>query len=113
MSVSTFLTPDIGISATWDAKSLFRNLGEELGGTDVPTPSLAVFSASWNGGVASATAIAQNAPGISPNSVVVITGYTGVPSGTWSVAINPTTQQFQLTSTSASENTGYNWFIIG
>jgi hypothetical protein len=112
MSVSTFLTPDFATNATWDAKSLFRQLGEEVAGSDLSVPSIGFASASFTG----TSSGALSAPNISANSVVVITGYNKIPasgSGGWSVAINPTAQTFTITASSSETSVGFNWFIIG
>ena len=111
MSVATYLSPSTGTTdfASLDATSLLRQLGTQLGGTNVPTPGVAVASNNFVG-----TTATFPAPGITSSSVVVITGYNALPdpATTWTVSIDPIGQYFTLTSSGGSGQP-FNWIVLG
>jgi len=109
MSVSTLLTPSTTGFSSLDAQSLFRQLGTQLSGDNLPSPGVAVASVGFVG-----TTGTNSAPGISNNSVVVITGYNALPNPatTWSVSIDVPGQSFTITST-GGDGQAFNWIVVG
>jgi len=112
MSVSSHLSTALGATefASFEANSLFRQLGTQLAGTNVRSPGVAVASTGF-----STSSIVVNAPGITSSSVVVITGYNALPdpATTWTVSnINPTAQTFTIT-VSGGVGQPFNWIVLG
>ena len=111
MSVASHLSPSFGATdfASFDANSLFRQLGTQLAGTNLPSPGVAVASNNFSG-----TTATFPAPGITSSSVVVITGYNALPdpATTWAVSIDPTAQTFTLT-VSGGSGQPFNWIVLG
>jgi len=113
MSASSFMSPDLSRPASLSARVVSRTLGEYQG--TVQFPNMYVATDTWT----TTTAFA-NAPGITAESVIIITDMSAVPVGTWSVVIDPAGANgtglpgtFTITSTASEGTATYSWLVLG